>query len=247
MRFEDFLYSIGELTVDIAKRFESIIKDLLRPEPKDTPPNFRILRKLVKKDLSIHELISLKLQITFLIYLFINLLIVVFSPSLLVPVAILYFIYLRSLLMRTKNFIIEPEPYRAFYYSISLLTFMAFLGYVVLRGLNVRPQYYYGYLAGVFITVLGFRHVFRSKYGRDYTYGVVEEIKDGAVRVFVHDDIAANVKPGYYWVDAPSDVPRGAVVKLLVEERPLRGAVPRKIIEVYSSSQTSTEPKEQRE
>lgn len=109
-----------------------------------------------------------------------------------------------------------------------------------------------GYLVFVFVVVILFRFYFKSKYGRNWTYGVIEEIKENVVKISVHDDIRANVKPGEYWVDKVPDVEIGRIVKVLVEERAFRGAVPTKIIEVYlsdqpSSSKASTEAKEESE
>ncbi|NJD98956.1 DUF2101 domain-containing protein [Thermococcus sp. LS1] len=245
MSLEDFLYNIGEA---VDSGIHKLI-EFINPSPSEEPPTFRYLTRLIKKDLTTHEFLSLKLQIAFLIYLLTNLavLFLKLNPLWLVGIALIYFLYLRYLLTRNREFFIEPEPYRLFYYSISLISFGAFLGYSLIRKIATSIYHYYGYLVLVFIAVMTFRWYFKAKYGRDWTYGVVEEIREDVVKVFVHDDIAANVKPGRYWVDAVDDLEVGRVVKLIVEDRRLRGAVPTKIIEVYLSSQTSTEPKEESE
>ncbi|ASJ03858.1 DUF2101 family protein [Thermococcus barossii] len=251
MSVEDFLYRIGESVDSVIHGIISFIN----PTPSEEPPSFRYLGRLVKKRLTTHEYLSLKLQIAFLLYLIMNLILLFLraSPLWLVGVAVVYFLYLRYTLVRNREFFVEHEPYRFFYYAISLISFAVFTGYTVVRRIATSIYYYYAYLLIAFVAVMAFRWYFKQRYGRDYTYGVVEEIKGEVVKVFVHDDIAANVKPGHYWVDAVEDLEVGRVVKLIVEDRKLKGAVPLKIIEVYlsdienQSSHSSTEPKEETE
>lgn len=251
MGFGDFLYSVGEVV-------ESCIRwalGIVRPEPSEEPPSFKYLRRLVKRNLTVHEFLSLKLQVMFLAYLIMSLGLVILNVSALwlLLLGLLYLLYLRYVIVRNWEFFIDPVPYRFFYYTISLISLLAFLGYALLRKVATSIYYYYGYLLAVFLLVMGFRWYFKQRYGREYTYGTVEEIKGEAVKVFVHDDIAANVKPGYYWVDAVEDLKVGRVVKLLVEDRRFRGAVPTRILEVYfeeppiQSSHTETKPKEETE
>ena len=248
MSVEDVLYGIGE-SVDSGIRK---LTDFVNPSPSEEPPNFRYLQKLVKKRFTPHEYLSLKIQLAFLSYLILNLILLFIkaSPLWLVGVAVVYFFYLRYTLVRNKEFFVDYEPYRFFYYAISAISFAVFLGYLMIRRIATSIYYYYAYLLVAFAVVMAFRWYFKQKYGRDYTYGVVEEIKGDLVRVFVHDDIAANVKPGHYWVNAVEDLEVGRVVKLIVEDRKLKGAVPVRIIEVYltdQSSQSSIEPKEETE
>ncbi|ASJ06425.1 DUF2101 family protein [Thermococcus pacificus] len=244
MSVEEILYRVGDAVYSIGDR----ISEFLKPSPSEQPPDFKYLKKVIKKPLSPHEFLSLKLQISFLLYLGIGLILLFLraNPLWILTLAVINFLYVRHLTTRNRSFFIDVEPYRFFYYSITWLTFAAFAGYDAVRRLATSVYYYYGYLALVVAVILAFRWYFKQRYGRDYTYGTVEEIKGEAVRVFVHDDIAANVKPGYYWVDAVEDLEVGRVVKLIVEDKKLRGAVPVRIIEIYlddQSSQSSTEPK----
>lgn len=251
MSVEDVLYRIGEF-VDSGIRK---LIDFINPSPSEEPPSFRYLGRLVKKKFTAHEYLSLKLQLAFLSYLVLNLILLFIKagPLWLVGVATVYFLYLRYTLVRNREFFVEHEPYRFFYYAISLTSFAIFLGYLGVRKIATSIYYYYAYLLVAFAIVMTFRWYFKQRYGREYTYGTVEEIKGEAVKVFVHDDIAANVKPGYYWVDAVEDLKVGRVVKLLVEDRRFRGAVPTRILEVYfeeppiQSSHTEMEPKEETE
>ncbi|NJE03781.1 DUF2101 family protein [Thermococcus sp. MV11] len=247
MGLEDFLYRIGESVYSAGAK----VRAFLFPTPGERPPDFSLMKRLTKKPLTVHEFLSLRLQVAFLLYLFANLamLLLRLNPIWIAVFGGLYFLYIRYTLAKNWSFFIDPEPYRAFYYGISAVTLAAFLGYTLVRRVATSVYYYYGYLLVVFAAVMAFRWYFKQRYGRDYTYGIVEEVKGDLVRVFVHDDIAANVKPGHYWVDAVEDLAVGRVVKLLVEDRKLRGAVPIRILEVYlgQSSHISTEPKEETE
>ncbi|WP_324735178.1 DUF2101 family protein [Thermococcus sp. SY098] len=250
MNLEELFYRVGEFVESAWEK----IRDFINPKPQEEPPAFKLLGRVVKRKVTVHELLVLKLQLTFLFYLFLALLIVVFLPNelYLVILTVVYFVYLRAIFRKYREFFIEYKPYQVFYYSISVIGFFAFFGYVLLKRFSLDIRYSLGYLVFVFVAVLMFRFYFKSKYGRDWTYGVIEDIKENVVKISVHDDIRANVKPGEYWVDKVPDVEIGRIVKVLVEERTFRGAVPIKIIEVYlsdhpSSSKASTEAKEDRE
>ncbi len=243
MSIEDALYSVGEL-VDSCGRW---LRQFIFPRPSKEPPSFKHLRRLIKRDLTVHEFLSLTLQLAFIFYLVVNLILLLLRLDVLwiLLTAPPYFLYIRYVIVRNREFFLEPEPYKMFYYWISGISFASFAGYTVIRIVATTVYYYMGYLAVILGIILLFRHYFRSRYGREWTYGTVEEVKGDAARVFVHDDLAANVKPGYYWVDAVPEAKPGRVVKLLIENRALKGAVPVRILEVYiggQSSQTETEP-----
>jgi len=251
MTLLDLFYSIGEAVEGLSRKAIHSIRELVSPTPQSKPPEFRILRRLVRREVTVHELLSLKLQLVLVGYLLLSLLIVLTSrsPYLLVLLFIGEIAYVRYLIKRNWNFFVEAEPYYFFYSVISVISFLSFLGYLLLRKLATSVYYYYGYLIGVLIVVLLFRWYFKERYGREYTYGIVEEIRGDLIRVFVNDDLAANVKPGRYWVPAVPDALPGRVVKLLVEERTLKGSVPVRVLEVYldQSSHTETEPKDEAE
>jgi len=223
----DLLYSLGKA-----------IEEFLFPSPSEEPPKFRLTSKLVKSEVTLHELVSLHLQLCFISYLLLNFLLALLTrdPLPIIMIALPYFLYLRYLFRRYGHFLLDERPYRVFYMAISGITFVAFLAYTLfLRSAWISLP--------VLVAVLLFRWYFRRTFGRDHTYGIVEELKGDLARVFVHDDMAANVKPGRYWLPAVPGLEPGTVVKVLVEERPLRSARPVRIIEVYQSSQSSTEPK----
>ncbi|WP_297495239.1 DUF2101 family protein [Thermococcus sp.] len=247
MNLEDFLYFIGEKIEHLAWMIIRGIISFFNPKPSEKPPSHRFISKFLKKGFTVHELVSLYLQIVFLLYLFSAFSLVVLTREV-VLVGILslgYLLYLRYYLKRYSGFLIEPEPYRVFYTYVSLISSFSFVGYVVLKKAKISPYLYYSFLGLIAILVIVFWVYFKRKFGRDYTYGVVEEVKNDLVRVFVHDDISANVKPDVYWLPAVPDAEPGRVVKVLVENRAFRGARPVRILEIYlsQSSQSSTEPK----
>ncbi|NJF25543.1 DUF2101 family protein [Thermococcus sp. Bubb.Bath] len=253
MDIEEVLYTVGEGVERLVSVLGRATRNLLKPQKSETPPKFPISSRIIRRrNYTVHEMMSLHLQVVFFLYLAANALAVFFPHALysLLILGFIYTIYFRWVTHRYGDYLIEPEPYTFFYSVASAIAFFAFLGFVGLRKLGVEVYYYYAYIIAITGLVIIFRYLFKSRYGRDYTYGVVEEVKNDLIRVFVHDDIAANVKPGYYWVPAVPDVEPDRVVKLLIEDRALKGAVPVRVLEVYlesQSSQSSTEPKAETE
>ncbi|MCA6213485.1 DUF2101 family protein [Thermococcus bergensis] len=256
MNLDEILYKMGEaaesFAVKSAKWTKRTLDEIIKPTPSKTPPKFRLLKKLIKRELTVHELLSLSIQLSFIAYLLSSLLLVLFGNELyLALLFVVYFLYLRYTILKNREFFIEVEPYRFFYYGLTVIAFLSFLGYLVIRRFAKNVYYFYAYLITIFVIVLSFRYLYRSKFTRDWTYGVVEEVKGELVRVGVHDDIRANVKPGKYWVESAEEVEVGDIVKVLVEERVFRSSVPKRVLEVHkvkpSSSETSTEPKAESE
>ncbi|WP_175060144.1 DUF2101 family protein [Thermococcus sp. 2319x1] len=252
MTLDEIFYRVGELAEKSAKWIVRCIKEIANPTTSKTPPKFKLLRKLIKRELTVHELLSLSIQLSFVAYLILSLLLVLFGNELYLTLFFaLYFAYLRYTILKNQEFFIEVEPYRFFYYGLTAIGFLSFIGYLVVRRLAENVYYFYAYLMIIFIAVLGFRYLYKSRFTRDWTYGVVEEVKGELVKIGVHDDIRANVKPGKYWVESSEDVEVGDIVKVLVEERIFRSSIPKRVLEVYrtkpSSSETSTEPKAESE
>jgi uncharacterized membrane protein len=252
MDFINFFYSLGEGAERAFRQFWKVMISLARPRRSEHPPSLPISGRLIRsKGYTVHELLSLHLQLSFLAYLSLNALAVLLPRSIYTVflLGVIYLFYLRTFLAKYGHYLIEEEPYRFFYLGVSSMAFFSFLGFAVLREFSPGVYYYYAYVTVVVLMVLLFRWYFKGRFGRDYTFGVVEEVKNDLIRVFVNDDISANVKPGRYWLPATPDAEPGRVVKLLVEERVLRSAVPVRVLEVYidQSSKTDTEPKEEAE
>lgn len=87
-------------------------------------------------------------------------------------------------------------------------------------------------LAAVGLALLAFA-AFRLKYGRNYTYGVVQGVSRGKAIVKIGYDLCSNVKSGVYTVESFAKIAKGDRVKLSVE-RPmlgLRGAKVKAVLE----------------
>jgi len=87
-------------------------------------------------------------------------------------------------------------------------------------------------LAAVGLAFLAFV-AFRLKYGRNYTYGVVQGVSRGKAMVKVGYDLRSNVKSDVYTVESFAKIAKGDRVKLSVE-RPmlgLRGAKVKAVLE----------------
>lgn len=76
---------------------------------------------------------------------------------------------------------------------------------------------------------------FRFKYGRNFTYGRVEEVQERRAVVKVGYDIRSNVKAGLYTVESFVKVKRGDPVKLGVD-RPMLGLRGSKIRTILSKA-----------
>lgn len=72
----------------------------------------------------------------------------------------------------------------------------------------------------------------RWKYGRDFTYGVVEEVRGRRAIVRVGYDLRSNVKPGLYLVESLVPLRRGERVRVSVERGffGVRGSTPRFVL-----------------
>ncbi len=86
-------------------------------------------------------------------------------------------------------------------------------------------------LFAIFFVLVSFT-AFRFKYGRNFTYGSVEQVRDNRAVVRIGYDIRSNVKVGLYPVESFVKVKRGDIVKLSVERGlfGLRGSKIRAII-----------------
>ncbi|MFA4663088.1 DUF2101 family protein [Pyrococcus kukulkanii] len=235
----NILDRIGCWTQNVIK----VLKLFFFPKPLNRPPKIRL------KKYTIHETFSLYLQLVFILYLVIGVLMIIAKMPIhaILALCIVAYLAIRFILIAGANFIINVPAYRFFYYGLVGISSVAFVGYMVLRRIKNDPMYLYGFIGSITVVILAFRSYFKVRFGRDYTYGVVEEVKGELAKVFVHDDISANVKPGYYWVTCNLKVKPGDLVKIAIENKTLRGAIPKGVIEVAQSSQTKTEPKAEAE
>ncbi|AGT34250.1 hypothetical protein OCC_13825 [Thermococcus litoralis DSM 5473] len=71
MSLDEILYKLGEaaesFAVKSAKWTKRILDEIIKPTPSKTPPKFKLLRKLIKRELTAHELLSLSIQLSFIV------------------------------------------------------------------------------------------------------------------------------------------------------------------------------------
>ncbi|NJE77429.1 DUF2101 family protein, partial [Thermococcus sp. ES12] len=77
MNIEEVFYKVGEFVESAWEK----IREFINPRPQEKPPAFKLLRKVVKRKVTVHELLVLKLQLAFIFYLLLSLLLVVFLPN----------------------------------------------------------------------------------------------------------------------------------------------------------------------
>jgi uncharacterized membrane protein len=156
------------------------------------------------------EYVILKVQVAFLLSLLFAVC-AIFSFWLVLPLALVS-VYLLSLLPQLKTAFGEDYPaYRFFLFLCVLLPWFLFLT-------RLGPLFVLAGLGFLLASV----STFRIKYGRDFTYGVVEKSMGGKALVRVGYDIRSNTKAGLYLAEAPFRVKKGQKVKVRVE-RPLFG------------------------
>jgi len=103
----------------------------------------------------------------------------------------------------------------AWFFVLALKFFPVFFSIKTLQLAIVPPLIAIGFVTVAFCA-------FRAKYGRNFTYGRVEEAHESRAIVRVGYDIRSNVKAGLYSVENFLKVKKGDFVKLSVE-RPMLG------------------------
>jgi uncharacterized membrane protein len=179
-----------------------------RPGPPQVPRPLR--GYFERRGMGWPEYVILKVQIAFLFSLLFAIC-AVFSFWLVFPLALVS-TYLLSLLRQLKTAFGEDYPaYRFFLFLCFLLPWFLFLT-------RFGPLFVLAGLGFLLVSV----STFRIRYGRDFTYGVVEKTMGGKALVRVGYDIRSNTKAGLYLAEAPLRVKKGQKVKVRVE-RPLFG------------------------
>lgn len=82
--------------------------------------------------------------------------------------------------------------------------------------------------------------IFRLKYGRDYTYGVVQDVRGEKAKVRTRYDLKSNVKHGTHFVDCFETVEAGDEVKIEVDRSTmgLTGSSVKAIVEKVGNSES---------
>lgn len=225
--------------------FRKVGEAVLHPRP----PRFRLRRARRKEEIPSWlrgfferryagwpEYVMLKLQLyLILLFLLAVLYLVLLPPPLLFLVPMisltLYLLHL-SLTQLRRAF---REDYAA-YLSFSLLglSFAWLLLTLRLWPPNLLTEPYPSLLlplALILLFLLSYS-LHRWKYGREFTYGVVEEVRGRRAMVRVGYDLRSNVKPGVYLLESLVPVRRGERVRVSVERGlfGMRGSTPRFVL-----------------
>jgi len=241
----DFFRKVGEAVLSAGELPSKLKRRARRPKPK--PP--RILKREVPQKLrgfferrhaGWPEYIMLKVQlvilalfVTAVIYIaLLPAVVTIFIPLLLALSAYLIYLAVGQLRHAFKR---DYPAYRSF---VGMCVAIVWVFVLALRYSPIEFSIEALHLALIppFVA-MGFVFIafaaFRLKYGRNFTYGTVEEIRGRRAVVRVSYDICSNVKSGLYLVESFAKVRKGDQVKLSVE-RPmlgLRGAKVRAILE----------------
>lgn len=165
------------------------------------------------------QILSMVFLVTSILYLFNFMAFVIFAVFGIILVSyMLYVLFTRIKLMFTADF----NAYRDF--------FLMYIGVsIILVLVGTNPYFVMSYsfaflpslsiLIFAVISVAAIYLIFRLKYHRDYTYGIVIETGKKTAYVKVDYDICSNVKPDTYVVDNTYGAEEGELVKLQVEEK----------------------------
>jgi uncharacterized membrane protein len=208
MSLRKFFERLGEAVLHPSVPKPRLPRVRKRPGPPEVP---RPLRGYFEgKGMGWPEYVILKVQVAFLLSLLFAIC-AIFSFWLVFPLALVS-AYLLSLLPQLKAAFGEDYPaYRFFLFLCVLLPWFLFLT-------RFGPLFVLAGLGFLLVSV----SIFRIRYGREFTYGVVERTMGGKALVRVGYDIRSNTKAGLYLAEAPFRVKKGQKVKVRVE-RPFLG------------------------
>ncbi len=182
------------------------------------------LYRFFKEKVDFIDYLILKYQLTVIfmigvVFLYISN--VVSSKAIVVPLEIIASAYGLLIVLSIKNYT-DYRPYRDILIIYGII--IAFL--ILAKGINMII---YATVA-ILLTVVAF--LYFTKYYRDYTFGKVLEVGK-YVKVKVHYDICAGVKPGIYHVKKPDiEIKPGDKVKLFVRRKFLRKSEIVEIVDV---------------
>ncbi|MDH5443288.1 MAG: DUF2101 family protein [Hadesarchaea archaeon] len=242
-RWADFFRKVGDAVLSVEKlpskfRRRAQVKKKATPKPKlGIPP---VLQEFFeRRHTGWPEYVMLKAQLAILslfvaAVIYIALLpaeIFIFTSLLLALSAYLFYLTATQLKHAFKR---DYSAYRSF---VIMCVAIAWVFVLVFRHSPIEFSIEAPHLAFIPpLAAMGFVFVafavFRLKYGRNFTYGTVEEIRGKRAVVRISYDICSNVKSGLYVVESFAKIKRGDLVKISVE-RPmlgLRGAKVRAIL-----------------
>lgn len=147
---------------------------------------------------------------------------------------IIYLLFTRVKKMYTRDF----NAYRDFflmYLAVGLIIVLVSGNSSLIMAFSFQTLPSLSVLIYAIIAVVAVFLIFRIRYHRNFTYGVVFDAGKKTAHVKVEYDIRSNVKPDLYLVENNLEAEEGDTVKLKTEEKILStgGNKPLEIIEVY--------------
>ncbi len=230
----DFFRKVGDAVLGVGKlpsklkRRAPKVKKKAPPKPKpEIPPAVRGFFE--RHHAGWPEYIMLKVQLAILALFVTAVVYIVFLPAetlIFIPLLLAfstYLVYLAATQLR-HAFKRDYPAYRSF---VAMCIAIAWVFVLALRHSSLEFSLESIYLALIPpLTAIGFVFIafvtFRLKYGRNFTYGRVEQVQGRRAAVRVGYDICSNVKAGLYTVESFTKIRRGDQVRLSVE-RPLLG------------------------
>jgi len=235
----DFFRRVGDAVLGVGKLPRKIRQRARRPKAK---PLKKLKPKLVKPEIPVTlrsfferrhagwpEYVMLKVQLA-VIALFVTAVIyLVFLPAgtpIFIPLLLAfsaYLIYLAATQLR-RAFQRDYPAYRSF---VAMCIAIAWVFVLAIRHSPVEFSIEAIYMSLIppsiaIVFVAAAFAAFRLKYGRNFTYGRVEQAQGRRAAVRVGYDICSNVKAGLYTVESFVKVKRGDLVKISVD-RPMLG------------------------
>jgi len=230
----NFFRKIGEAVLSVGKlpskmkRRAPKVKKKAPPEP--TPKIPRTLRGYFeRRHASWPEYVMLKTQLAIL-----SLFVAAVIYIALLPAEVIVFIPLLTALSAYLIYLTAAQLKRAFGRDYpayrSFVAMCLSIAWVFVLGLRYSPIEFsletihlalIPPLSAIVFVFVAFT-VFRLKYGRNFTYGRVEQVQGRRAAVRVGYDICSNVKAGLYTVDSFVKIKKGDIVKINVE-RPMLG------------------------
>ncbi len=230
----DFFRRVGDAVLGVGKLPNKIKRRARKPKVKPhRTPKREIPRKLQdffeRRHAGWPEYVMLKVQLAILALFVTAVVYMVFLPAetlIFIPLLLAFSTYLVYLAATQLRHAFERD-YPAYRSFVGMCIAIAWVFVLALRHSPIEFSLESIYLSLIPpLAAIGFVFIafltFRLKYGRNFTYGRVEQVQGRRAAVRVGYDICSNVKAGLYTVESFVKVKQGDQVRLSVE-RPLLG------------------------
>jgi len=234
-KFLEFFRKVGDAFLglkNLPSKFKSLPKKISNPFFNPFSPGDREIPSFMSdffenRNAGWAEYVIFKIQISILI-LFGFVAVFVFSRSLrpfssIVLIILSLYLGLTYIYQVKDAFKFDYNAYRSFILICIILAWAAVGLFYLLP--PIFPQPFLNALMPsilVFLLAIASFSIFRIKYGREHTYGLVKKVKNGNVKVRTKYDIRSNTKQGEKFLETITSVKEGDMVKISVD-KPLLG------------------------